>query len=178
MAVAMVATTAELREWRQARGSRRRWTACTVLFGVSSLSPVIVAFLAHPTGTAWFALLLLLIGLGAIAALSFRIAWRVAHAHVAISVDGVKVAGALRTRTIALAEADRFTAGNAHGNQPTIMLLRRQGRPVPLWIFNRNGFIWQYKRLIDELQPQAEELNRALAAAKRDLAQPGLRTTC
>lgn len=152
-----------IREWRQQPRARVGWVACALVFAIpAAATGVGGVLLGSPSWAARFSF-------GAIAAagvIVLRAAWRIIGARVVISTQAVTVAGPLKTRVVPLTEVDRFAARNA-GNQPTILLLRRDGlRPVLCWIFNRNGAIWQFNRLLKELQPTADELNQALDSAK------------
>jgi len=106
---------------------------------------------------------------GPLAYLLARMAWRVRAAKVVISPDGVLIVGLWRTSRVPLDDATEFKATIAPGNtgQPTIELINRSRRPIRIWIFNRNGFVWQLKSLAQSLEPDADDLNRALAAAKQ-----------
>lgn len=98
-----------------------------------------------------------------------RAAWRIPSSRVEIGSDGVLVVGPLRTWRLPLTDVTEFRAVIAAGNngQPTIELVSRRRRPIRLWIFNRNGFVWQMRRLAQNLEPDAGALNQALTAARR-----------
>ena len=93
---------------------------------------------------------------------------RIPAAGVTISPDGVVIAGPFRTWHVPLSEAETFVAEVRAGSngQPTVSLKRRTARSIGIWALNRNGFIWQLKRLVAKLEPVANELNANLAAAK------------
>jgi hypothetical protein len=90
--------------------------------------------------------------------------WR---AQVTITGRAVVVAGVMKTHRVPLDEVDRFFAADM-GDQPTILLRRRHGRDLPLSVFNRNGFIWSFRRLLAGLEPVAEQLNACVAAARAE----------
>ena len=72
-----------------------------------------------------------------------------------------------RTHRVPLKQAERFeprVAGTGNGT-PMIVLHHRGGEPIGISAFSRQGFVWSFKRLV-RLQPQADELNRVLAARR------------
>lgn len=89
--------------------------------------------------------------------------WRT---RVTITNRRVVIAGVTKTRSVPLDDVERFVAGDA-GNQPTILLIRRHGRPLATYVFNRNGLTWSSDKLIAELQPLADQLNGCIETARQ-----------
>jgi len=153
-----------IREWRQRQGARLLWLVCSLVFAIPSGAVAVGGVLSSASAAAalWYA------AFAPLAVLTLRTAWRIPHARVVISDQAITVAGPVDTHVVPLAAADRFEARNVGGNQPSIVLVRDDGRrPVSLWIFNRNGFVWQFKRLLEDLQTTVDELNRTLSTAKQ-----------
>jgi len=129
---------------------------------VSAAVAIELSVSRFPTG------LLVLPVLAPVAYAAGRMAWRVRSANVTIDSAGVLVAGPWRTVRVPLEDATEFRALVVPGKngQPTIELVRRHGHPIRLWIFNRDGFVWQMQRLAENLQPDAKALNHALSEAR------------
>jgi hypothetical protein len=121
---------------------------------------ILIAPLDFPAG-ALFAVLF-----APFAAMLAWAAWRVPSSRVVINVDEVQVSGPLRTRRIPISEAREFRAVVAGGDQPTVVLVTNRQRTITLWVFNREGFRWQFQRLEHDLEPVAAALNAALEAAR------------
>jgi hypothetical protein len=145
----------------------------TLVWGLSTLTMALVLLglavvgssLYSQAQTGRFASVLVALPFGAATCFYAWISWRIVHARVVITPDHVLVAGPVRTRRVPLDEAEGFAAG-IRGNQPTITLSWRGHRSLGIWIFNRNGFMWQFKQLAQKLEPRAQELSEALADAK------------
>ena len=128
---------------------------------------VVVSVLAPSDGesVAWLVLLpvgLALIYLGARATIKI---WR---AHLQITSGRIVVAGPLATHHVELDDADRFVASLLEiGNgQPIIQLMLRNGDPISVFVFLRNGWVWNMDKVVAKLEPQAAVLNDTLAAAR------------
>lgn len=136
---------------------------CALLFGVPATATGVGGIVTSTSaaGVPFFAVIAVL------GVMVLRAAWRIVRARVVISTQAVTVAGPLRTRIVPLTEVDRFAARNAGGSQPTIALLRSDGQhSIWCWIFNRDGAIWQFKRLLKDLEDTADGLNQTLDTAR------------
>jgi hypothetical protein len=51
-----------------------------------------------------------------------------------------------------------------------IVLRRRAGEPIGVSALSREGFVWNFEKILRNLEPQASELNRMLATARRAAA--------
>jgi hypothetical protein len=91
--------------------------------------------------------------------------WRMPRASMTITSDEVIVAGPLKTWWVPLVEATSFVASGA-GRQPTIFLKQRSGWPIAIWALNRNGFVWNLKGIVANLEPVARHLDTVLERAK------------
>jgi hypothetical protein len=92
-----------------------------------------------------------------------------------ITTSEVVVAGARRTYRVPLEQVERFEPGVVHtlsgGNgTPMIVLRRRAGEPIGVSALSREGFVWNFEKILRNLGPQASELNRMLATARRAAA--------
>ncbi len=130
-------------------------TATSVAGIVALLQGTAAGFVLIPpmTALAWFAA---------------KAATRVLTSGVTVAPGGITTIGPLRTWHVPLSDAEMFVAEVRRGNngQPTISLTRRAGSPVGIWALNRNGFVWNLKRMVADLEPIADDLNARLAAAR------------
>jgi hypothetical protein len=100
-----------------------------------------------------------------------RIAINVWRAHLTITTTEVVVAGATRTHRVPLEQIDRFEprvvhAGIGGNGTPMIVLLRHTSDPLGVCALSRQGFVWNLKKIVRSLEPQASELNEILARAR------------
>jgi hypothetical protein len=83
----------------------------------------------------------------------------------------VVVAGVTGTHHVPLKQADRFEphvveTGIANGT-PMIVLLRHGADPIGVYALSRQlGFVWNFKKMLDSLEPEARVLNLSLARAR------------
>jgi hypothetical protein len=148
--------------WRASPAVTVAWTLIAgVVAGICvvSAAATLVAVIRGELAAGWLATAVMY---APVVYLTGRPALRIRRARVEIGPQGVLVAGPWATKLVPLAEAERFVPEDI-GNQPTIVLRRRGGRSLPLWVFNRNGTIWQSTRLLSELEPAAAALKAALA---------------
>jgi hypothetical protein len=108
---------------------------------------------------------------GPCAYLSARSAIRSWRAHLTITTAEVVVAGARRTQHVPLRLVDRFEPQVVHsgfgGNgTPMIVLIRHGAEPVGVDAIRREGFVWNFKKMLRNLEGEASELNSALARAR------------
>jgi hypothetical protein len=94
--------------------------------------------------------------------------WRV---RLRITPSEVIVVGSKRTYRVPIAEVDRFEPRVVHafsgGNgTPTLVLFRRDGDPIAVEAVRRDGFIWNFRRMLRSLDREANEVNSALADAR------------
>jgi hypothetical protein len=115
-------------------------------------------------------LLLLVLFFAPLGYLASRIVVAVAQSGVWVASEAVFIRGPGTAARVPLADAERFVA-EVRGNQPTVSLERRDSGSIGIWALNRNGFMWEYKRLTHKLEPVAAELNEALEHAKRASAE-------
>jgi hypothetical protein len=108
---------------------------------------------------------------GPVAYLWGRTAVRTWRARLTITTAEVVVAGATRTHHVPLALVDRFEprvlhSGIGANGTPMIVLLRHGAAPVGVYALRREGFIWNFKKKLANLEGEATELNSALAQAR------------
>jgi hypothetical protein len=104
-----------------------------------------------------------------LAAPGFWLAHSIAQAGLWIGAEGIVVRGPVRTRALALAEADSFAPGVLAGGEngtPCPVLKRTHGPEVGVWALGREGLIWRYARYGDEMRPLCDELNDLLRKLK------------
>jgi hypothetical protein len=94
--------------------------------------------------------------------------WR---ARLVITTDEVIVAGVTRTHRVSLAEVEGFEPRVVHSGvgangTPTIVLVRRTGAPIGIYALKREGFRWNFRRMLKGLESEAAELNATLAKAR------------
>jgi hypothetical protein len=102
-----------------------------------------------------------------VASLSLLYARRLARAGLRMAPDRVTIRGPLRTRSISLADAQRFVPGIQPGfgnGTPCPMLQRHDGRPVGIWALGREGVVFRYRQHQEELQPLCDRLNELLGS--------------
>jgi hypothetical protein len=102
---------------------------------------------------------------------SGREALRIWSVRLRITTAEVLVVGTKRTHRVPIAEVDGFEPRVVHkfsgGNgTPTLVLLRREGEPIAVEALRREGFIWNFKRMLRSLDGDAIEVNSALAQAR------------
>jgi hypothetical protein len=106
-----------------------------------------------------------------------RIAINVWRARLTITTAEVVVAGATRTHRVPLEQIDRFEPRVVHsgvgGNgTPMIVLRRHTADPIGVYALSRQGFVWNFKKIVRSLEPQASELNEILARARSSGTSP------
>jgi hypothetical protein len=162
--VVTAAPTEILQEWRSPM--RRRivgtalagavaatliaWTVGSVVAALVGDGPALALFVVACAPLSWLAVYVT-IGL-----------W---NARLVITRDEVIIANALQTYRVQLADADRFEALGDR-TQPHIVLRRRNGTAVGVLVFFRDGFLWNLKKVVAGLEPEAERLNAVLDAAR------------
>lgn len=159
---------ATLGEWHLSPRTRLFYVAVSVLCtGTMGCSFVLVAVLAPLDGDSVAWLLLLPVGL-ALMYLGARSAINIWRARLQITDNGIVVAGPIATRRIDLDDADRFVASllDVGNGQPIIQLLLRSEKPISIFVFVRNGWVWNMDKVVAALEPQATVLNEVLAAAR------------
>jgi hypothetical protein len=102
---------------------------------------------------------------------SGREAVRIWSVRLRITTAEVLIVGTKRSYRVPIAEVDRFESRVVHkffgGNgTPTLVLLRREGEPIAVEALRREGFIWNFKRMLRSLDGDAIEVNSALAQAR------------
>jgi hypothetical protein len=143
------------------------WCVWCLLFAATALGVGVAAIVGIAKGEGVADAVFLLVVLSPLGYLSAKAAMRIPQTGVSIGPNAVVVVGPLRTRRVALREAETFRAEVLGNKQPTVGLHRTTGRVIAIWALNRNGFIWSFKRLLHELEPVAAELNERLADAKQ-----------
>ena len=148
------------------------WRPNTLVRGISSLSVIVMAACCSSlvVSGGWLAVhgspeyLLPSVAFALVVYILCRIAINIWRAHLTITTVEVVVAGAIRTHHVCLGEVDRFEPGVQ--DNATIFLLRHRGSPIGIWALNRQGFVWNFKKILRSLEPQASELNMILARAR------------
>jgi hypothetical protein len=102
---------------------------------------------------------------------SGREAVRIWSVRLRITPTNVFVVGTRRTYCVPIAEVEKFEPRVVHkfsgGNgTPTLVLIRRDGEPIAVEAVRREGFIWNFKRMLRSLDRDAIEVNSALAEAR------------
>jgi hypothetical protein len=149
---------------------RAFWCALSAMLAAVGIGTAVVAIAAFFQGTA--IALVCIPPMAALGWLAGKAAMRIPRSGVTIAPQEVIIAGPLRTWHVPLSEAEAFIAEVRAGNsgQPTVSLERKAGRSIGIWALNRNGFIWNFKRMVTALQPIADDLNARLA---RFTSSPG-----
>jgi hypothetical protein len=141
------------------------WCASATMVAAIGIGTTVVGIVALADGT--LVALIDVLPMAAVGWFAGKAAMRIPRTGVTITSREVVIIGPFRTWQVPLSEADRFVAGSgASGNQPTVSLRRKTGRSIGIWALNRNGFIWNFKRMVASLQPTAETLNSSLVRAK------------
>jgi hypothetical protein len=109
---------------------------------------------------------------------SGRQAVRIWGVRLRITPTEVLVVGTRRTYCVPISDVEKFEPRVVHtfsgGNgTPTLVLIRRDGEPIAVEAVRREGFIWNFKRMLRSLDRDATDVNSALAEA-RVLAQRSL----
>ncbi|TMK72090.1 MAG: hypothetical protein E6G50_04630 [Actinobacteria bacterium] len=103
--------------------------------------------------------------------------WR---ARLVITADEVIIAGVTRTHHVPLDQVEGFEprvvrSGMRANGTPTIVLLRRTAAPIGIYALKREGFVWNFKKTLRELDSAAAELNATLAKARAGAEYRGRR---
>lgn len=148
--------------WIRNRRRTRAWAAIAAAWSVAVACLLFIPGDAqgHPTFGAYLGLGALYFG---IAGVGLVFAGRVAKAGLWIGSNGIVVRGPVRTRSIALDDAQAFVPGlqGRGGNGvPCPMLERRDGSSaVGVWALGQRNVWFRYQRLCQEIQPLCDELN-------------------
>jgi hypothetical protein len=151
--------------WTASRGIRVVWFLPCALVSAACVFVAVLAVVGLARGEGAEGVVLLVLAV-VLFYLSARSVLRVQTMGITIDEEEITVDGLLCTRRVPLAEAEHFIVGNRGGRQPMVALLRVGARPIPIWALSRNGFAWQYRRLMAELKPVADELNGRLDEAR------------
>lgn len=154
-------------EWHLPPRMRLFYVAVSAFITASIGGSFVVVSVLPSDGESIAWLLLLPVGL-ALMYLGARATIKIWRAHLQITSDRIVVAGPLATRHVELDDADRFVASLLEiGNgQPIIQLVLRNGDPISVFVFVRNGWVWNMDKVVAKLEPQAAVLNDTLAAAR------------
>ena len=156
-----------LGRWRLHPGARWLGTSAAAIAAlcVASLIVAAAALVVHKS-PAYFLVLVAALPLEYVLC---RLTVNIWHAGLTITNAEIVIAGATRTHRVPIDEAERFEPGVAdtgRNGTPMIVLHRRGGEPIGISTFSRQGFVWNFAKLVRSLQPQANELNRVLAVAR------------
>jgi hypothetical protein len=140
--------------------------AAAVFLGLSVLLGIALA--VHDKSPGW---LIPALVFGLVAYLSGRSAIGTWRACLTITTAEVVIVGLRRTDYVPLGVADRFEprivrSGLIGNGDPMIVLLRRGAEPVPVHVFRRGFWVWNFKKVLSSLEGEANELNLALAQAR------------
>jgi len=140
--------------------------AAAVCLGVSVLLGIALA--VHDKSPGW---LIPALVLGLVAYLFGRNAIGTWRARLTITTAEVVIVGLRRTRHVPLGLVERFEpwivrSGLVGNGDPMIVLLRRGAEPVPVHVFRRGVWVWNFKKVLCSLEGEANELNLALARAR------------
>lgn len=153
----------------------RRWTAPARLrAGITLVAAawaalswgliVAVVFVSGPIGARIFCAVVCF----PVGVMSTRILVRAQRGSVTIGPERVCIAGLVRSRSVPLDEADRFVVEpNASFSMSQVALKRVRGRRYMLWVTGRGLASSPSARTREHLATICEELNSALAAARR-----------
>lgn len=147
-------------------GRRLLWTALCGLLAVIGVGSGVASVVASANGQPLWVLTLPLYA--ALAYFAGRATVRIPSCGVQVGSTTVEIDNPLRSWQVPIEQADHFAAEVRRGNngQPGVTLYRRGARPIGVWALNRDGFIWQMRRLADQQQATADALNQALAPRK------------
>lgn len=88
---------------------------------------------------------------------------RTAAMSVDVRTDGVRVINPLRTRNIPWEEFARFVVGSWHGWRASVLVQRRNGHTVPVFVFASNPMYEDARvsSIVDELNRMAASVGGA-----------------
>ena len=86
---------------------------------------------------------------------------------VDVGTDGVRVANPLRTRNIPWEEFARFVVGSWHGWRASVLVQRRDGHTIPVFVFASNPMYEDARvfSIVDELNGMAVSAGRHQGAS-------------
>lgn len=153
--------------WKAPPRVRAFWCVFFALWALVLVAAAVVGFAKEGGVTVAYTIFLLVVFLP-VGFLLIKAALRcgLGRTGVTIGRDAVVVVGPFYTYRVLLSEAATFRPEVLGSKQPTVGLHRVDGGVIPIWALNRNGFRWNFKRLLRELEPVAGELNERLAEAK------------
>jgi hypothetical protein len=96
---------------------------------------------------------------------------RLARSGLWIGSTGIVVRGPLRTWRLAVGDVEQIEPGvqrpgDVGNGTPCPTLKLANGRAIGIWALGGEGLIFDYRRLLEDMQPLCDDLNRLLERAR------------